>query len=412
MAVSELDLAAFADVRTDGFASLERATAELDTPFAVVDLAAFARNAHDLKHRAGTTPIRLATKSVRCRELTGAVLAMPGWAGILALTLPEALWLAETVAGADDVVVAYPSADRAALRRLASSETAAARVTIMIDSVEHLDFLDAVLPADGPPVRICLDLDASLELFDGRVHLGTRRSPLRTPESAAALARAVIERPRLRLVGLMSYEAQVAGVGNAPAASALRVGAIRAMQRASIAELRRRRAAVVAAVSAIAPLEFVNGGGTGSLETTSGEPAVTDVAAGSGLYGPALFDTYRHFTPEPAAFFALSVVRRPSARHATVLGGGWTASGAPGFDRLPTPVWPPGLALDATEGAGEAQTPLHGPGAAGLRIGDRVWFRHTKAGELCEHVDDLHLVRGDEVVRVVPTYRGEGQAFL
>ncbi len=411
-ALATTDIAAFADVRTDGFASLERATATLDTPFAVVDLAAFARNARDMRRRAGTMPIRLATKSVRCRALTGAVLAQPGWAGILALTLPEALWLAETVPGADDVVVAYPTADRAALRRLASSEALASRVTIMIDSVEHLDFLASVLPADGPAVRVCLDLDASLELLDGRVHLGTRRSPLRTPEQAAALAQAVVSRPRLRLVGLMSYEAQVAGVGNAPAAPALRVRAIRAMQRASVAELRQRRAAVVAAVSDVAPLEFVNGGGTGSLETTSSEPAVTDVAAGSGLYGPALFDTYRHFTPEPAAFFALSVVRRPSARYATVLGGGWTASGAPGFDRLPTPVWPPGLALGATEGAGEAQTPLHGPGAAGLRIGDRVWFRHTKAGELCEHVDDLHLVVGDRIVATVPTYRGEGHAFL
>jgi D-serine deaminase-like pyridoxal phosphate-dependent protein len=171
------------------------------------------------------------------------------------------------------------------------------------------------------------------------------------------------------------------------------------------------RPAVVAAVRDIAPLEFVNGGGTGTLESTSTEEAVTEIAAGSGLYGPALFDTYQHFQPRPAAFFVLSVVRRPTPDIATVLGGGWIASGAAGPDRLPTPAWPTGFRLIATEGAGEVQTPLQGPGAHALRIGDRVWFRHAKAGELCEHVEQLHVVDGEEV-RSVATYRGEQKTFL
>jgi D-serine deaminase-like pyridoxal phosphate-dependent protein len=404
-----LDLASVTPGRGGAFAALERATAHLDTPFAVVDLAAFHGNAVDMRERSGSMPIRLASKSVRCRALTRAVLDLPGYQGVLALTLPEALWLADEI---EDVVVAYPSADRGALRRLAGDPRLAARVTIMIDSLEHLDFLDEAVGTDGAPIRICLDLDASLRLLDGKVHLGTRRSPLHSVADAVALARAVVARPGRTLVGIMSYEAQIAGVGDDPAASAVRKNLIRAMQRKSAPELRERRAAVVAAVRAIAPLEFVNGGGTGSLESTSSEPAVTDVAAGSGLYGPALFDTYRHFQPRPAAYFALSVVRRPTPAIATVLGGGWTASGTPGFDRLPVPVWPRGLHLTAAEGAGEAQTPLYGPGAADLRIGDRVWFRHTKAGELCERVDELHLVVGDQIVATVPTYRGEGHAFL
>ncbi|WP_375486201.1 amino acid deaminase/aldolase [uncultured Jatrophihabitans sp.] len=398
--------------RSNDFAALTRATADLDPPYAVVDLPALRRNALDLVRRASGTPIRLASKSVRSRALTTSVLALPGYQGVLALTLAEALWLASGDDGVEDVVVAYPTADRGSLRRLATDELLAARVTLMIDSTEHLDFLTDVVGRTGPPLRLCLDLDASLRLAGGRVHLGARRSPLHSPADAAALAREVVRRPRFRLTGLMSYEAQIAGVGDDPAASPVRKAAIRGMQRASIPELRTRRAEVVAAVREVAPLEFVNGGGTGSLETTSAEPAVTEVAAGSGLYGPALFDTYRHFQPVPAAFFALSVVRRPSPTIATVGGGGWVASGTPGFDRLPVPVWPAGLHLTATEGAGEAQTPLFGDGAAGLRVGDRVWFRHTKAGELCEHVDELHLVDGDRVVATVPTYRGDGHAFL
>jgi len=188
--------------------------------------------------------------------------------------------------------------------------------------------------------------------------------------------------------------------------------AVRLLQRASARELAQRRAAVVAAVRAVAPLRFVNGGGTGSLERTAAEPAVTELAAGSGLFAPTLFDAYRAFTPIPAALFALPVVRRPGPGVVTTLGGGYVASGAAGADRLPRPVLPGGLRLDRQEGAGEVQTPVLGPSADGLRIGDRVWFRHAKAGELCERFAVLHLVEGDRIVDTVPTYRGEGRTFL
>jgi D-serine deaminase-like pyridoxal phosphate-dependent protein len=336
------------------------------------------------------------------------VLALDGYRGVLALTLPEALWLADEV---EDVVVGYPTTNVAALRRLADDRRLAERVTLMVDSLEQLDFITAAVGPGGPPLRVCLDLDASLRLMGGRVHLGPRRSPVHDPASAAQLAREVVRRPRFRLVGLMSYEGQIAGVGD-DAGSLLTKLQVRGMQKVSAAELRTRRAAAVEAVRAVAPLEFVNGGGTGSIELTVAEDAVTEVAAGSGLYCPALFDHYRAFSLQPAAFYVLSVVRRPSADFATVLGGGWVASGPVGRDRLPTPSWPTGLRLTALEGAGEAQTPVHGPGARDLRIGDRVWFRHAKAGELCERVDELHLVQGDRVVATVPTYRGEGHAFL
>ena len=389
------------------YASLARATAHLEPPFAVVDLETFDANARSMARRAGDTPIRLASKSVRCRELQRRVLATEGYRGVLAFTLPEALWLADEV---EDVLVGYPTADRDALHRLAADPRLAARVTVMVDSPEHLAFV-AEAAGEGT-VRVCLDLDASLHLLGDRLHVGPRRSPVRTAADAVAMVRAIEAFPGLRLVGLMAYEGQIAGVGDNAPGSPLRRTAVRAMQRTSAAELRERRAEVVAAVRELVPLEFVNGGGTGSLEATASEDAVTELGAGSGLYSPGLFDTYRGFRHVPAAFFVLAVVRKPAPDVATVLGGGWVASGASGRDRLPTPAWPTGLRLTGTEGAGEVQTPLLGPGAADLRIGDRVWFRHAKAGELCEHVNELHLVRGGEVVDVVPTYRGEGRAFL
>ncbi|MCZ0983106.1 amino acid deaminase/aldolase [Streptomyces diastatochromogenes] len=391
------------------FASLREATAGLQPPFAVVDLGALRANAAQMTRRSGGKPIRLASKSLRCRPLIDDVLRLPGFSGILAFTLPEALWLAERH---DDVLVGYPTADPDALRRLAHDDALAARVTLMVDSVEHLDLIAAAAGPDGPPLRICLDLDASLRLLGGRLHLGMHRSPVHSADQARALAQAILARPRFRLVGVMAYEGQIAGVGDNRPGPALARSAIRLMQRASARDLRERRAAAVRAIRAMTPLEFVNGGGTGSLETTSGEPAVTELGAGSGLYAPGLFDHYRRFSPLPAAYFVLPVVRRPAPGHATVLGGGWVASGAPGADRLPTPVWPAGLRFLPREGAGEVQTPLTGEAADLLHPGDRVWFRHAKAGELCERVNHLHLVEGDRVIDTVPTYRGEGHAFL
>jgi len=391
--------------------ALDHATAHLAPPFGVVDHDALMANAADLTRRANGKPIRLASKSVRARQVLREVLAMPGFEGILAFTLPEALWLADGDHPiSEDVVVGYPSVDADAIARLASSDALAQRVTVMVDSTDHLRFIADHLPAHAAPIRVCLDLDASLRLAGGHIHLGARRSPVHAPSEAAALARAIAADPRFVLVGLMAYEGQIAGVGDN--GEGVRRFAVRQMQAMSASELADRRAAAVAAVRDVAPLEFVNGGGTGSVESTVAEDAVTEVAAGSGLFAPHICDHYTRFTPQASAFFALSVVRRPSPKFATVLGGGWIASGAVGPDRLPQPVWPQGLALTPTEGAGEVQTPLTGKGVKGLKIGDRVWFRHAKAGELCEHLDQLHLVSGNAVSVTVPTYRGEGKTFL
>ncbi len=395
--------------------ALTAATAHLDPPLAAIDLGALHHNVHDLRRRAAGTPIRVASKSVRSRAILDAVTALDGYAGVLAFTLPEALWLAQgddEHPPHDDVVVGYPTADRAAIARLASSPELAARVTLMVDDPAQLDLIDDVAaPAARPALRVCLDLDASWQA-PALGHLGVRRSPVHTAAQARTLAAAIAARPGFSLVGLMSYEAQIAGVGDDVRGQAARSQLVRWMQRRSKDELLERRGLAVAAVRQVTDLEFVNGGGTGSIEFTASDPAVTEIASGSGFFGPHLFDTYRGFTPAPAAAFALSVVRKPTPQIATVLGGGWIASGPPAKDRVPLPVWPPGLSLLPAEMAGEVQTPVTGRAAAALNIGDRVWFRHCKAGELSEHVDRFLLVDNGETVGAALTYRGEGQTFL
>ncbi|HTZ85193.1 MAG TPA: amino acid deaminase/aldolase [Solirubrobacteraceae bacterium] len=410
------------------YARLERATAELRAPFALIDLDAFDANARDLERRAGSKPIRLASKSLRCRAVQDRALARDGFQGTLAFTLPEALWLAER--GVQDIVVAYPTADEIALRELAERSRAESDssgggmlqggpIAVMIDSAEQLPALDrACAVVGGGRIRVCLDIDSGWRALAGKLRVGVKRSPAHTPQQAGELARAVVACDSARLVGVMMYEAQIAGVGDDPPGRPWRARAIRAMQALSGRELPVRRAAIVAAVqqqlarAGQPPLELVNGGGTGSLERTSREDAVSEVTAGSGLYAPGLFDSYRAFTPAPAALFALPIVRRPGNGVVTALGGGYLASGPGDRARLPHPYLPAGLRLDREEGAGEVQTPLLGQAADRLALGDRVYLRHAKAGELCERFSNMYLLQGDRIVDEVPTYRGEGVCFL
>jgi D-serine deaminase-like pyridoxal phosphate-dependent protein len=392
---------------------LEEIFAEVEAPFAFVDLDAMWANAAAMLKRAAPKPIRVASKSIRCRALLEAILRREErFAGIMSYTLPETLWLAEQ--GFDDLLLAYPTADSGALGELALRSAASPEEApiVMVDCVEHLDAIESVLGAGAPPIRLCIDVDAGWWGFGGRLKAGVKRSPVRSVEQAVTLAREIEGREQLRLAALMAYEGQVAGVGDRPPGRRLRGAVIRYMQRRSVGEIAERRAAIVAAIREFAELPIVNGGGTGSLELTAAEEAVTEVAAGSGFYAPTLFDHYSRFTLTPAAAFALPVVRKPSRGIATALGGGYLASGSGDAARLPQPWLPPGLHLDAEEGAGEVQTPLLGEPAGALAIGDRAYLRHAKAGELCERFDALHLVQGSEIVDVVPTYRGEGLTFL
>jgi D-serine deaminase-like pyridoxal phosphate-dependent protein len=388
----------------------EQAFAGRDAPFAFVDLDAMWSNASDLLRAAAGKPIRLATKSIRCRPLTRAILDRdPGFRGLMTFTLAETLWLVEH--GFDDALVAYPTTDRGSLARLAALE-AERQPALVVDSVDHLDLVDDAVGSVRPPTRVVIEVDLAYALPVGGGRIGAKRSPIRTPSEAASLAAEIVKRPGFELVGIMGYEAHIAGVGDRPRGKPLFGAAIRVMQKASAREIARRRAAVVDAVRAVAPIEIVNGGGTGSLAATAAEASVTEVTAGSGFYAPTLFDHYSSLSLRPAAMYALPVVRKPSASIATALGGGYTASGAADANKLPEPYLPHGLKLDPTEGAGEVQTPLLGPGAAALRVGDRVYMRHAKAGELSERFDTLLLVENGAVVDELPTYRGEGKTFL
>lgn len=381
---------------------IDAATSDLPAPLAAVDMAALTANADDLVRRAAGTPIRIATKSVRVRGLLEWALARPGFQGLMTYALPEAIWLVRN--GATDVLVAYPTVDRNSLADLRTDPALASEITVMVDDPDQLRLI-ASAPGAGQ-VRVCLDIDASLRL--ARSHLGVRRSPVHSVSQAVNAARAIVAEPATRLVGLMFYDAQIAGMPDTGAD-------VRAMKAASARELRHRRPRIVEAVSRLSALDIVNAGGTGSIDVVADDPCLTEVAAGSGLFGPTLFDDYRDFTPQPAFAYALPVTRRPAPDIRTLFGGGYMASGEVSSTRQPTPVWPEGLRVLPREGVGEVQTPITGTAAAALRVGDRVWWRHPKAGEVCERFASVHLVDvaddGEASIASVPTYRGEGRCF-
>jgi D-serine deaminase-like pyridoxal phosphate-dependent protein len=397
-------------------ARYERIFGAARAPFAFVDLDALRANADRMLAQAGELPIRIASKSVRSLPVLRRILGLdPRFRGVLAFTLSEALWLAAE--GLDDIVVAYPTADRDAISELvARAAEGDVRLPVpMVDDAPHLDLIEGAIGSGRTEVAVCMDVDAGWWPLGGRLaRIGPKRSPIHHAERARRFAAEIASRPGTRLAGLMAYEGQIAGVGDRVPGHPLRSAAIRWMQDRSEHDIHSRLPRIVEAVRDATPegLRFVNGGGTGSLARTATAGIATELTAGSGFYAPHLFDNYRSLALTPAAFFVLPVVRRPSPGTVTALGGGYLASGPGDEARLPQPYLPNGLRLDGQEGAGEVQTPVLGTAARNLRIGDRVYMRHAKAGELFERFDRLYLIEGDRIVEEVPTYRGDGKAFL
>ena len=357
--------------------------------------------------RSGGLPIRIATKSVRVRAVIDAALRVPGYRGLLAFTLAEALWLAEDH---DDIVLAYPTADRTSLARLLADEQAVSRITLMVDDESQLDFIDAVAaPSARPRVRIAIDADASWRAPAlGRI--GVFRSPLHSVEEVAGFARRAAERDGFRLVGT----ADVRG----------------ADRRAGRRHRQRRRADPRRAVT-------VPRGAASAAARASSPPCGRSCPSSS---SPAAApDPWSTPDPTPRSPRSLRAAGCSPGTSSTV-----TAPSIP-HRRAPSPsTWCAGLRRTSPRSSAAAGSPRDRPsppaspvrrgrrgcarcrgrrparcrprcGArprAALRIGDRVWFRHAKSGEPAERIRGYHLVDGDHVVDELPTYRGEGKAFL
>ena len=381
-------------------------------PCALVDLDALERNLAAMLHpiAANNLKMRIATKSLRVPALVEHCVKLAGdhCAGLMTYCAAETLFWAQR--GCKDLLLAYPTAGQHDAELLVAANRLSLTV-VVVDDVAQLAVLEQAAQAAGVTLPVAIDLDVSWRVAGQ--HLGVRRSPVREPDQAVALADAIAASPHLRLHGLQAYEAQIAGLTDSDPRHAWENPLRRWLKGRSMPDVMQRRADAVAALRAKGhALHYVNGGGSGSVHATVGDPSVTEVTVGSALFGSTLFSAYRDLATEPALAFALQVVRNPAPNLVTCHGGGFVASGAVGPDRLPQPWMPAGLALLAMEGAGEVQTPLVCQSDVSPNIGDAVLFRHAKAGELAEHFNDYLLIRAGAVVGKAATYRGLGHAFL
>lgn len=390
---------------------LAAAAAKVSVPQAMVDLEALESNARWLLAQAGDSNIRIVTKSIRSvpalRYLQG---LDDRFQGLMCFDPTEACWL--STRGFTDLLVAYPCCDPRVLAQVCEFIAAGADITLTVDCEEHLALIEKVAMPRGVTVPVCLDLDMSTSM--GPLWFGVRRSPLREPDQLDGLLDWILHSDELALVGAMGYEAQIAGVPDLTEGKTLQNLAVPRLKAMAWPRIRQRRSEMVARIQHFATPNFINGGGTGSIQRTADDPSVTEVAVGSGFFAPHLFDGYSNLSLTPAAVFATGAVRQSDPEWITVAGGGYVASGVSGWDRQPQPVWPAGLTLDDNEGAGEVQTPLRFRGEAerAPRPGDVVLFRHAKAGELSERFNQLMAVDGQGEVQAWPTYRGDGQSFI
>lgn len=379
-------------------------------PFAYLDLDLFEENIRQVASKAGGKRIRVASKSLRCVAAIRRVLeADPCFQGIMCFTAREAAYLFSQ--GFDDLLIGYPTWNAEDLGVVAQATAKGAQITLMVDSIAHIDQIERVAEKYDVRLLVCLDIDMAVN-FPG-LHFGVWRSPLQSVADVRPLVERIKNSQSVVLDGVMGYEAQIAGLGDQYPGQGLKNAMVQQLKKRSLGVIAQRRREIVDLVRTSGlELRFVNGGGTGSQVSTGAESAVTEITVGSGFYSPTLFDNYKDFRYQPAVGYAIEIVRKPTPGTYTCLGGGYIASGATGADKQPQAYLPAGAKLTSLEGAGEVQTPVNYTGIHRLELGDPIFMRHAKAGEICERFTHLVFVKEGQVVEEATTYRGEGQCFL
>lgn len=377
-------------------------------PALILDQELLLGNLKEIVTRAKGHKIRIASKSVRCREVLKTALAFdPCFQGIMCFSAEEAVFLSQN--NFDDLLVAYPTVQKSAIKSVIAEIKKNKKIYLMVDSIEHLNIIQQFAKEEDTTVSVCLEIDMSLRLPG--LNFGVYRSPVRTVEDVERIGTHAKTLKNIRLVGVMGYEAQIAGLGDYNPAQGLKNPIIRLLKKYSLNKIQNFRTKAVQKLKELNHnIILVNGGGTGSFNSTGKDPSVTELAMGSGIFAPTLFDYYNEFKYRPALFYALEVSRRPEPNMVTCNGGGYMASGPIGIDKIPKVYLPENLTLTENENVGEVQTPLHLNNNV-LSLGDPVFFRHAKAGEVCERFKEIHILKNREILSSAPTYRGDGQCF-
>lgn len=382
---------------------------QLKKPFAFVDLNTFDQNLEALVAQCGEKDIRIATKSIRSMVLLQRISNKIPNVCWMCFSIDEAVMLAEN--GFDNLLVAYPSLQQKAVERVCEQIKKGKKIYLMTDNVWHLKNLDAIALKNNVVLPVAVDIDVSMNFMG--IYFGVYRSSIRTTAQFKKYLDALPAYKNVTLKGVMTYEAQIAGVGDNSKGKFFYNKIITFLKQKSLPKIEKTRAELKKQITeAGVTLDFFNGGGTGSLTHTSKDKNVSEITFGSGLFTPTLFDNYKDFKGSPATGFVLEVCRHPQKNVYTALGGGYVASGSAGIDKLPKIMYPKSAKLFTNEGVGEVQTPFKTQSPIDFESEGFAVFRHAKAGELCERFSFLYGFENQEKPIKIPTYRGEGYTFL
>lgn len=310
----------------------------------------------------------------------------------------------------DNLLIGYPVFEYQSIVNIAQHVKKGANVTFMVDDIAQVALLQKIAKEHSIFIRVCIDLNMSTDYR--LLYFGTKRSPISTIKKLDQFLSSLKTYSNIMVQGVMGYDAQIAGVADfTKDLLGLKGTIIRRLKNHSLPQLTRYRQQAVAHIKHYHDLQFVNAGGSGSMKIMSAARDITEITVGSAFFAPALFDHYESLQLKPAAGFALRVTRKFDDQLIVCHGGGYIASGAVGKDRLPVFLEDGHYELTSLEGAGEVQTPIVVKSRT-HQIGDTIYFRHAKAGELCERFRVLHTSRNGQYAGPFQTYRGDGQCFL
>jgi len=385
-------------------------------PEMIVNLDCLDRNIHNISKNADKYDknIRIASKSIRVPDIINYIQNKGGkrFKGLMCYSIEEAQFLATL--GFDDLLIAYPTFSFNDIEVFFSLTQSGKKVILMVDCLDHIKsiekFWGRFSSENNYKARICIDVDMSWR--PAGLHLGVYRSPIRSLEDFASLFNSIKSSKYLELSGVMGYEAQIAGMGEknpfSPGLNLMK----KYIKYRSVKDVHKKRKAIHEYLESESfQLDIFNGGGSGSLISTSKEPWISEVTVGSGFLQSHLFDYYKDNQCVPAFCFALEATRIPQKGFVTCKSGGFIASGETSLDKSPIPFLPEGMKTVGNEGFGEVQTPIKYVGPEEIQLGDPLLFRPAKAGEIAERFKEYILIRNNKTVDRVPTYRGLGLCF-
>ncbi|MHA1688073.1 MAG: alanine racemase [Promethearchaeota archaeon] len=376
-------------------------------PMVICDLDAFNNNLELVGKYLRKTgkKLRLCTKSVRVPELITKVNKQDFVSGVFTYNSAETLFLAEKH-GIKDILMGYPTASRVDAQELCqATKIEGTRISVMADSVFHLDLLEEAASSQEVKLDVLLEVDVA-DHFLG-INVGVLRSPLREPEQVVKLAREIKKRKHLRFKGFMAYEAQNASLGDDKFL-------YRYLKKRSRPKVDAQRAAVMKALKENDLIEedfIVNGGGSGCVQETAADPTITEIGIGSLLFKSHVFDPIESLNEFiPSLYFVLQIVRKPCENYVTAFSGGYVSSGV---KAQPQVFLPKGLVPTEREGFGEVQTPFkYNPKKLTLHLGDPIFCRFGKAGEPLTRFNEIHVYSDEKMIgNTYLTYRGFGKQF-